>query len=346
MNAPLLARFNAVFRSAIPIPPPAAGYFRTITYDDVDRTAAEWFALLTAAPAPVSASQSRFYGAPPARDYPTLLIREMRMRWLVRKWITRVRERIYTRRSVGADCDLYTTEPVPDDAAVHVRDRATRTRYTFHALTLCRSITSGLRHHSFGIPNPTSPKNPYTNIPWSYTQGMVITEQILMYCARHHVRIPRDVLSFRESDYCIRRYLTAHKRPLSILAAADFLKSDCTYARSTLREIMYDLYDDSADEEGGEPPRRQLGWRTVTHLVCENQSVLPSRMFEQWLAICVDAWLFENCGFLHKHRNYTDLLHAFNLLHSATYAWALRMRGRAPSTAAASTAATESSEEE
>ena len=291
-----------------------------------DRTFREWYTLATAWNAEISRLPSdigtnpfyfhrvlqnpflnrHLYGAALER----LLMDEMRLRWWVRKWMARLRWRIYARkRCVGATEDLYTCQPVPSRNAVRILDVGSRSLYVFHTSTALKLLLSALHYSHYGIACPTPPKNPYTNLPWSYGQLHSLVAQIgHNLWSGHHV-FPAALLLFREVDYNIKRFAVVNRRDLAIRAAETFFKEPD--ARDTYNELMCDLYESLYTED---PPAES---RRVRIAVVNRR--ITTALQERWDTCIVSAWIYENHNFLHGgFDTYEQLLGTFLLLHTMT----------------------------
>jgi hypothetical protein len=242
-----------------------------------------------------------------------LLAREMWLRWLVRKCVARIRGRIAARRPVGADADLYTTEPIPAGARVSIRDRARL--YCFHRVTAARSILNSLQHAAYGIAAPQEPKNPYTNLPWTLAQKIAITEQIGYLSLAIHKPIPALLLSWRNCDYDLRKFFRANSKSLHVQAAHTFFSNLADAdALDTFIETVEDLYAMFESDAG-----IQNGSSIVMRLLQEQ--LLPAHLQNEWRAVVIGAWTYQNHAFLAGFDNYEALLLQFRRLHRRTRVW-------------------------
>jgi len=239
-----------------------------------------------------------------------LLVDEMRLRWWARKWMARLRWSIYARkRCVGATEDLYTCQPVPTGQAVRILDVGSRSLYVFHTSTALKLLLSALHYCQYGIACPTPPKNPYTNLPWSYGQLHSLVAQIgHILWSRHHP-FPAALLLFREVDYDVKRFATVNRRDLAIRAAETFFKEP--EARETYNELMCDLYESVYADEPPTEARR-------VRIAVVNRRITPA-LQDRWDTCIVSAWIYENHNFLHGgFETYEQMLGTFLLLHTMT----------------------------
>lgn len=243
----------------------------------------------------------------------TLLVKEIRLRMCIRKCVAKLRACVATRHLVGADSDLYTTEPIPAGAMVKVQIRG-RT-YCFHRFTAARMITNSLQHASYGISLPQEPKNPYTNLPWSLAQKIALTEQIGRLSWAIHKPIPTLLIAWRNCDYDINLFFKQNGRALRIKAAQAFFSNlDDAEVLDIYMETVEDLYEDFIEDDAV-----QAGSAIVYRLLCEQ--MLSPDLKKEWKAIVVGAWIHKNYNFVIGFESYEDLLDAFEALHKRSKAW-------------------------
>ena len=288
-----------------------------------DRTLPEWLRLIQSwkeSPLPEKYDAPLESGNPfttrraAAAFLTELLARELRYRWIARKFVARIRERIYARRIVGADCDLFTTEPVPAHAQICVRDRESRSLYVFHVRTATHMINSALSYSHFGIACPQAPKNPYTNRPWSVAQLMVLSSQICAYtfhCMRNIP--PAAVLKFRRCGHSVSAYFARHSNELMIAGARNFLKDT---QNPDVLETLGDLLDDLYDNLGFDI---SIGWRVVKTYVLGR--LLPKEFLSRWDKVFLAVWIHSNFGRVIGFSNFHAVMSEFADLHEESYSW-------------------------
>ena len=340
----LVDRFNRVMAACAArkpvdygVPPPGTIRFFTVplgpstgvmpwhiqTIISHDRTLKEWVTLIKSWKASLLPerfdtpleSGNPFTTRRAAAEFLTeLLARELRLRWIARKFAARLRERIYPRRVVGADCDLYTTEPVPPHACVYVRDRITRTRYCFHVRTATHLITSALSYSHFGIAAPQVPKNPYTNRPWSLTQLMTITAQICAYTFHSGRHLPPPtILKFRRCGHDVGAYFQKHSGELLIAGARSFFKD---VRNPELLETCGDLLDDLYEAVGWDVC---VGWRVVKTYALGR--LLPTDLQGRWDKLLLAFWIHTNFNRFVGFRTQNAMMTEFIDLHEESYSW-------------------------
>jgi hypothetical protein len=243
-----------------------------------------------------------------------LLAKELRLRWIARKFVARLRERVYARRTIGADADLCTTIPVPDYAAVFVRDRLSRCRYVFHVKAISTLIRNSLNYSNFGIACPQVPKNPFTNKPWSYSQLISITSQILSYsylsCFKKH---DATIYDFRICNHDISLYFQKYATQLQINGAKSFF-SDIN--NSDTREVRKDMIDDFYEYVGHDICN---GWRTIRTFAAEQ--LLSPDLNNRWNNLITSYWIYLNYNKIINFASHDSMIEEFSNLHNESYSW-------------------------
>jgi hypothetical protein len=305
------------------VPPESRGGWHIQTIVAQDRCLTEWINLInswrnSALPEQFDSpleTENPFTTRRAAATFLTeLLARELRLRWIARKFVARIRECIYNRRVVGRDCDLYTTEPVPVHACVYVRDRETRTKYCFHVRTATHLITSSLSYSQYGIAAPKIPKNPYTNRPWSLAQLMSMTAQICaytFYCGRHVPPVP--ILKFRRCSHDVGIYFQKYNNELLVAGARSYFKD---VRNPELLETCGDLLDDLYDEVGWDIC---VGWRVVKTFILGR--LFPATLLERWDKLLMAFWIHTNFGKFVGFRTLNAMMTEFIELHEESYSW-------------------------
>jgi hypothetical protein len=340
----LLDRFSRTMRAIAArmpvdygVPPPGCIRFFTVpivpataatpwfiqTIISHDRTLREWVALIKewkASPLPEKYDTPLESGNPfttrraAAAFLTDLLARELRLRWLARKFVARIRERIYTRRIVGQECDLFTTEPVPAYARVCVRDRTTRSLYCFHVRTATHLITSALAYSNYGIAAPQAPKNPYTNRPWSLVQLMAMTAQICAHTFHSGRHIPPLVIQkFRRCGHSVEAYFNKYTNELLVAGARNYFKD---VRNPELLETCGDLLDDLYEVIGWDIC---VGWRVVKTYVLGR--LLPRAFQDRWDKVLLAIWIHTNFGRCVGFRTQSGMMTEFADLHEESYSW-------------------------
>ena len=313
----VLARFNRMIeclRLGIPIDygvtPP--GRIRLFCFDDTlpftaystDHTLTEWLKL-------IETTRASIFGPANALRLEACFSTSQRRRWLARKWITHVRHRMMNKRVVGAE-DLVTLLPIPAASRVSVYDVKSLRRYDFHTTTIIRTILHSLMINSYGIPSPHEPKNPYTNVPWSYGQMISIVGQIISNLGQRH-RFPHYLLrAYRNANYNIKTFLKTAGQDLKISAAREFFGAEDD---PVTKEIYGEVIDDIYSEEN--PP---VGWKVVVELV--KKRMLSAELMKEWNNLVIAFWLYSNYKiFTNPFWSYKEIDDHYRLLNRRSYIW-------------------------
>jgi hypothetical protein len=237
--------------------------------------------------------------------------RQMARRWIIRKFIMRLRLRCMAQRTVGLN-DLYTTVDTPVSSQVIVYDYKSRSRYIFHTHTAMRIILSGLKYSQYGISQPTLPKNPYTNLKWTLGQTMAITSQIVTNLIRVHRIPPAYIHSYRQCGYNLQTFSSENKILLAIDAAQALFKDESDeVGREIYMEMIDDLYkNDDIDN---------VGWRFVRR--CIRMGKLPAALLQRWNVLVISAWIYENNNYMHNFATVREMHQELQDLHYASVDW-------------------------
>lgn len=286
-----------------------------------DRTLSHWVTLITNMKRNKPAYISDNPNNPFLHKYEAACIMErelyycLRLRWILRKYIARVRARIMDKRVVGTE-DLYTLMPIPEEAQVQVYDLKSRTKYLFHALTIGRTLLSALQYSNYGIAIPKMPTNPYTNLAWNTSQLCSIVQQLGIYLLRRHRLLPRYISKFREAAYDITEFALRNASDLSVDAAVAFFETPTDPEPMELyREILSDLYDT------GDGAHR-VGWRIIRRCVLDR--LLPDTLLRRWDALILSQWIWDNYHRLHGWMSLEDFNEEQRNLHILTIRWSRR----------------------
>jgi hypothetical protein len=305
------------------VPPGTCGPWYIQQIVSHDRTLSEWISLIKTwqtgvlpekYDAPLSSGNPFTTQRAAAKFLIELLAKELKLRWVARKFVARLRERVYARRTVGADCDLYTTLPVPAHSQVVVRDRTSRTQYVFHVKTAIENIRTGLMYSNYGIACPQAPKNPYTNKPWSYAQLLTIVSQILAHTYLSlRTKHPQDIFDFRKCDHDISKYFEQHKEAIQLHGATEFFKE---IHNSDLNYIRLELIDDFYETVGHDICS---GWRTVRAFALER--LLSDELNKRWNKLLSSSWIYLNFQKVVNYESHDSMIEDFLHLHTESYAW-------------------------
>jgi hypothetical protein len=334
----LLDRFNRILSQGIMTTPPDLGLapigtLRPITGDffdsrksfllnliwSQDRTLTEWLALIeqyeTVYPSHLwsisllNKDNPWFRHQDNRNELEKFFYQNQKMRWICRKWIAIVRERIMKKRIIG-DVDLYTLKTIPLKNLIQIYDTKTRSCFHFHALTLYKCFMLQIYNQSYGIANPQIPKNPYTNIPWSIGQLIRIIEQLSIHFILNHRLLPSYIQDFRAVSYDIKKFHKRRHISLNIDAANNFLSNKHDV---DAQEILLEIYDDISSAINIELPERNI----VRNLFAEKR--LSTNLEKRWTQILISHWIYTNHSLLYKTVSLEQIYTDFKSLVAESY---------------------------
>ena len=137
-------------------------------------------------------------------------IRECRLRRIFRGVLQRWRIRKMNRTST-APIDPITL--CPPEKTVTVYDWATRKRYLFDAKSLATLIDSQLLYNEYGFSVPQMPRNPWTNIEFTYIQLVSMYEQL-----QHHGELRWGFTTLRSHQFHKEAWELYHRPALTMKA--------------------------------------------------------------------------------------------------------------------------------
>jgi hypothetical protein len=192
----------------------------------------------------------------------------MKLRWIVQKWIQRVRVKLYNRRLIG-ETDLQTLDPIAKKDAIRVYCTKTKALYQFHVHSITRMIKENLYFEQWGRADPMKPRNPYTNKPWTLSQLIVLIRQIKQVAAH----MPSFLSQFVEARYSTNRFYSMNQLQLGISATTRFFKTpDSILIRSELLSNLFEQIQRHSSFELYQiirlskcPPTLQDSWETLIH---------------------------------------------------------------------------------
>ena len=158
-------------------------------------------------------------------------IRECRLRRIFRGVLQRWRIRKMNRASTAA-IDPITLSP--PERTVTVYDWATRKRYLFDAKSLATLIESQLLYNEYGFSVPQMPRNPWTNIEFTYIQLVSMYEQL-----QYHGELRWGFTTLRSHQFHKEAWELYH-RPALIMKAirASMTRLDTRAAREMLEDFI------------------------------------------------------------------------------------------------------------
>uniref|UniRef100_A0A6C0L0E7 Uncharacterized protein n=1 Tax=viral metagenome TaxID=1070528 RepID=A0A6C0L0E7_9ZZZZ len=163
-------------------------------------------------------------------------------RWLFKKAVGRYLYKKTMARSIGANRDLITMEPIETQDQVHVLCLATRTIYTYSGLTLLKSVLSNLECQIEAIAEPRQPVNPYTNIPFTYSQMLELYYKLVVWCAQNRRAVPAILTLYRESNFNPATLISVHHNYVQYKAGKNYFvrhdDSDDEFFLDTLEDLL------------------------------------------------------------------------------------------------------------
>ena len=158
-------------------------------------------------------------------------IRECRLRRIFRGVLQRWRIRKMNRTST-APIDPITL--CPPEKTVTVYDWATRKRYLFDAKSLATLIDSQLLYNEYGFSVPQMPRNPWTNIEFTYIQLVSMYEQL-----QHHGELRWGFTTLRSHQFHKEAWELYHRPALTMKAIrASMTQLDSRAAREMLEDFI------------------------------------------------------------------------------------------------------------
>lgn len=241
----------------------------------------------------------------------SLVMKHFQLRARVRNFIRKLRMRIAEKRVIG-EIDLYTTSRVPKNAQVRVYDLSNKSVYVFHTQTAVKILLSGLQHGVYGIPSPHMPKNPYTNVPFSLAQTMVIMEQIIINCAHVHHLPHARIFQLRRCMYNIDIFRNTFRHQLNVESAQTFLHSF-----HDPNSIMYylEVLNDTIESEVLDLP-----WWNMIHKYVENRT-LSAEILKRFDIVVLSLFLFQNHSICYIFKSYDDMLNEVVNVYKAALQW-------------------------
>ena len=167
---------------------------------------------------------------------------------------------------------------------------------------------SSLSYSSFGIARPHTPKNPYTNVDWTYYQLRSIVTQITTNRASVGCLLPQLLIDYHRADYCITKFAILSERDLSINAAIELFKfKDDRDTRDIYEETIHTMALDLDIIIGGYTQR----------MICERE--LSCELQARWDSLVLSIWIHSNLHTLYgDYLSFHDMAQAFRALFHET----------------------------
>lgn len=162
--------------------------------------------------------------------YDTYIL-EMRLRERMRAFVRRWRQRRIDRRS---DESIDPITQCPPEKEVEIYDWDTKTKFVFDATSLATHIETQLLHHDSGFANPQCPRNPWTNIKFSYNQLLSIYFQL-----KHHRELRWGLITLYEHQFDKSVWHRYHLSTITMKAVKNSLITlDSIYSKELLEDFI------------------------------------------------------------------------------------------------------------
>jgi hypothetical protein len=293
--------------------------WKIIELTSLSRTLSQWYSYFAAmdksmflTPVPIDPNPENpfFHRKTFAVEGVQILYKNLRYRWILRKFIRHIRLRIMERRIIGEE-DLCTTLRIPTESIVRIYDWKSKSVYLFHTQTIMKLLLDKLQYNSYGIACPILAKNPYTNIAFTLGQHIAIVSQIITNLAKNHRMIPELLLSYRNHKYDIPMFFADNKIKLHIHAACSFFANkDDAVVREITGEIMEDLYEQYGNRPGFS--------RVMKHVT---ERTLRQDLLLRWDFLLLSFWIYQNHLMLHGWSSHDLMVEEFHTLHRETLYW-------------------------
>jgi hypothetical protein len=187
------------------------------------------------------------------------------------------------RQRVHGDTDLHTLDPIPSEHMIRVYDHTTKSVYQFHSDTIRKMITKGLQYQYCGIPMPTYPKNPYTNLPWTIAQLHTIVNQLQSNIWQTRQKfVDQVIIEFTKGRFCIAKYLKSYGHKLEELCAD-------TFFTDSSNDGWYSIYEETLVQLFG---TLNIFPRVVKTFILSR--TLPKPILNRWDECVKAVWFYEN----------------------------------------------------
>jgi hypothetical protein len=142
-------------------------------------------------------------------------LKKLLLRWLCRKAANRI-----------LDVDLISLESVPQEERLPMICMKSRSTYVFSGSSLLKTVRSSLESQSGSISNVKTPKNPFTNVPFTYAQLLYLTTQLAFWCLKKGKPLPAIITLYRESNFSTTNISRLHNNYLQYNATKTYMFND------------------------------------------------------------------------------------------------------------------------
>ena len=162
--------------------------------------------------------------------YDTYIL-EMRLRERMRAFVRRWRQMRIDRRS---DENIDPITQCPPEKEVAIYDWDTKKKFIFDAKSLATHIETQLLHHDSGFANPQCPRNPWTNVKFSYNQLLSIYFQL-----KHHRELRWGLTTLYEYQFDKLLWHRYHLSAITMKAVKNSLTTlDSIHAKELLEDFI------------------------------------------------------------------------------------------------------------
>jgi hypothetical protein len=166
-------------------------------------------------------------------------IHELRLRFQLRKFIALWRcNRLDTKyiRQYNSSEPIDPITLCEIEQPITIYDFKNNKKCIFEAKTLNRAITAKLKHQMYGFAEPQEPRNPYTNITFTYAQLVSITHQLNKYG-----QVSWILGSFKHYDFSLGRWKSMFETHINLSSMFEEIKThDSADSIEMLMEFLYD----------------------------------------------------------------------------------------------------------
>lgn len=164
-----------------------------------------------------------------------ILLKNQLLRWKLKRFLTQWRLK---RFRVINDTDFITLNPIQNP--IRIPNFALRTVSLFEPSSILNHIHKQLLHHDGSIPEPLSPRNPYTNAPFSLYELLSLRNE----CKRQGVST-WTMEGFAKSKYNSELFLQYQRKPLRMNAMKTILYNFSDYEG---KELLLNFIESQHEE--------------------------------------------------------------------------------------------------
>ena len=201
-----------------------------------------------------------------------------RIRFVLKMFVNRIRLRKF---KVANDVDPATFE-IPTKP-VEIVDWIQKKIYRFEASSLLGDIRTRLQHHDYLFPDPLTPRNMVTNLPFTLFQTINVYEQLIKWGYMHWT-----LESLRHAEYNISRFALLNNKQLSLKAL------DQSVFASNDKELLLDFIELQHQYHGVLFDERLYKW------AINSKSCQQTKKIEKWKKYCYEyhavSILYEDPG--------------------------------------------------